>query len=200
VTTARTGIFGGAFDPIHVGHLHLAEAAADIAGLDSVLFVPVALPAHRDTHASPALRRAMTELAIAGNERFALDTTGLEQDGPAYTADTLALLRAKRPDDAFVFIAGIDSLTRSRWRRLDEVAAQLDAFLVARRAGIGDSELEQVLAGLTPQARARFQPIEVALMDVSSTAIRALIEKRRSIRYLTPDAVVEYIETNGLYR
>jgi nicotinate-nucleotide adenylyltransferase len=200
VSGHRVGIFGGAFDPIHVGHLHLAQAAADIESLDRVLFVPMATPAHRDTHAPAAHRRAMTALAIAGNERFALDDTGLEQPGPAYTADTLALLRAKRPDDAFVFIAGIDSLARSRWRRLDEVAGMLDRFLVAHRDGIEESELAPILAGLPEHLRERFVPIDVALMDVSSTAIRTLAANGRSIRYLTPDAVVEYIESNGLYR
>jgi nicotinate-nucleotide adenylyltransferase len=200
VSGGRIGIFGGAFDPIHVGHLHLAQAAADIDTLDRVLFVPMAAPAHRDTHAAAAHRRAMTALAISGNDRFALDDTGLEQAAPAYTADTLAIMRGKYPDDAFVFIAGVDSLVRSRWRRLDEVAGMLERFLVAHRDGIDESELAPMLAGLPEQLRARFVPIDVALMDVSSTAIRALVAQRRSIRYLTPDAVVEHIESNGLYR
>jgi nicotinate-nucleotide adenylyltransferase len=200
VSKGRIGVFGGTFDPIHFGHLHLAQAAADIERLDRVLFVPMAAPAHRDTHATPVHRRAMTALAIAGNERFALDDTGFEQAGPAYTADTLALMRAKHPDDALFFIAGIDSLTRSRWRRLDEVAGMLERFLVAHRGGVDESELAPILADLPQHLRARFVPIDVALMDVSSTAIRTLAAKRRSIRYLTPDAVVEHIESNGLYR
>jgi nicotinate-nucleotide adenylyltransferase len=196
----RTGVFGGTFDPIHVGHLYLAEAAADAARLDRVLFVPMASPSHRDTHAPADHRRAMTELAIAGNPRFALDVTGVEQPGPAYTADTLALMRAKYQNDALIFIAGIDSLTRSRWRRLDEVAALLERFLVAARPGVDDSELGPVLAELPPALRERFERLDVALTDVSSTAIRTLVSKRRSIRYLTPDAVVRYIEEKGLYR
>ena len=200
MSSGRIGIFGGTFDPIHVGHLHLAQAAVDIETLDRVLFVPMAAPAHRDTHAAAAHRRAMTALAIAGNDRFALDDTGLEQAAPAYTADTLAIIRAKRPDDLLVFIAGIDSLARSRWRRLDEVAGMLERFLVAQRDGIDASELAPILADLPEPLRARFVPIDVALMDVSSTAIRALVAKRRSIRYLTPDAVVQHIESNGLYR
>jgi len=109
-------------------------------------------------------------------------------------------LRSKRPDDRFVFIAGIDSLARSPWRRLDEVAESLERFLVAHRGAIASSELDAALAGLPERLRARFVPIDVALMDVSSTAIRELVRQRRSIRYLTPDAVVGYIETNGLYR
>ena len=197
---ARIGVFGGTFDPIHVGHLYLAEAAAESAGLERVLFVPVAAPGHREAHAAAVHRRAMTELAIAGNARFTLDETGMEQPSPAYTADTLALMRRRYPNAALSFIAGIDSLTRSRWRRLEEVATQLDRFLVAARDGVDDGELAPVIADLAPDLRARFQRINVLMTDVSSTAIRALIGKRRSVRYLVPEAVIAYIETHGLYR
>ena len=200
MTRRRTGIFGGTFDPIHVGHLHLAEAVADIASLDVVLFVPMASPAHRDTHAPAESRKKMTELGIADNPRFALETTGLEQSAPAYTVDTLALLRTKRPEDDFFFIAGIDSLARSQWRRLDEVVSALTRFFVASRGGVGDGELEPVLAGLPDRLRARFERVDVDLIDVSSTAVRRLVREGRSIRYLVPDSVREHIEKNALYR
>ena len=196
----RTGVFGGAFDPIHLGHLHLAQAAAEAGALERVLFVPIAAPAHRDTHAGADHRRAMTELAIAGNPRFQLDETGLHQPAPAYTADTLALMRKRYPDDRFFFIAGIDALTRSKWRRLDEVAAALERFYVGARSGVDASELAPVIGDVPPELRGRFEPFEVSLMDVSSTAIRALVAKRKSIRYLVPDAVMRYVEENGLYR
>lgn len=196
----RTGIFGGNFDPIHVGHLYIADAVCDRTKLDRVLFLPMAAPAHRETHAPAHDRRAMTELAIAGNEKFALETTGLEQRAPAYTADTLALLRAKYPEDDFFFIAGIDALTRSTWRRLDEVARALARFYVAARSGVGSADLDPVLAELSPDLRSRFECIDVALVDVSSTAIRELVASGRSIRYLVPDLVREYIAAHGLYR
>lgn len=194
------GVFGGTFDPIHIGHLYVAQAAAETHGLDRILFVPVAAPAHRETHSSPAHRRAMVARAIDGNPMFALDDTGLEQPAPAYTADTLALLRKKYPGDALYFIAGIDSLTRSRWRRLDEVAAALERFLVAARDGVDEAELAPVLSDLAPDLRAKFERLDSALTDVSSTTIRELVRQNRSIRYLAPDAVVEYIKANGLYR
>lgn len=196
----RIGLLGGTFDPIHVGHLHLAQAVADVAELDKVLFLPVGSPAHRETHARAEDRKAMTQLAIARNARFEFDDTALAQPAPAYTADTLALLREKRPDDRFCFIAGIDSLVRSRWRRLDEVAAALEKFYVARRDGVDVAELAPMLADLTPELRARFEVVEVSLMDVSSTEIRALVKAGRSIRYLVPDAVAGYIADHSLYR
>lgn len=196
----RVGLLGGTFDPIHIGHLHLAQAVADVAQLDRVLFLPVASPAHRETHASAHDRKEMTQLAIARNARFVLDETALEQPAPAYTADTLALVRAKRPDLRLCFIAGIDSLARSRWRRLDEVAASLEKFYVARRDGVEIDELDRVLDGLAPDLRARFEIVDVALMDVSSTEIRALVKAGRSIRYLVPDVVAGYIADKSLYR
>lgn len=196
----RVGLLGGTFDPIHIGHLHLAQAVADVAELDRVLFLPVGSPAHRETHADAEHRKAMTQLAIARNSRFEFDDTALVQPAPAYTADTLALLREKRPDDRFCFIAGIDSLVRSRWRRLDEVAAALEKFYVARRDGVDVAELAPMLAGLAPELRARFEVIDVSLMDVSSTQIRALVKAGRSIRYLVPDAVAGYIADHSLYR
>jgi nicotinate-nucleotide adenylyltransferase len=200
VSGGRTGVFGGTFDPIHVGHLHLADAVASTEKLDRVLFVPMGSPAHRPTHADARHRRAMTELAIAGNPRFAFDAAGLEQPAPGYTADTLALLRSKRPHDSFYFIAGIDALTRSTWRRLDEVAGALDTFFVASRDGVSDDELDDVLRGLTEDLRRRFKRIAAPLVDLSSTTIRMLVEQGRSIRYLVPDAVRDYIEEHRLYR
>lgn len=200
MSAQRIGLLGGTFDPIHIGHLHLAQAVADVAALDKVLFMPVGSPAHRETHASADDRKEMTQLAIARNARFEFDDTALEQPAPAYTADTLALLRQKRPDDRFCFIAGIDSLARSRWRRLDEVARALEKFYVARREGVDVAELAPMLADLEPESRARFEIVDVSLMDVSSTEIRALVKAGRSIRYLVPDAVAGYIADRALYR
>jgi len=196
----RIGLLGGTFDPIHIGHLHLAQAVADVADLEKVLFMPVGSPAHRETHASAEDRKEMTQLAIARNSRFEFDDTALEQPAPAYTADTLKLLREKRPDDTFCFIAGIDSLVRSRWRRLDEVARSLEKFYVARREGVDVAELVPMLSDLAPELRARFEVVDVSLMDLSSTEIRALVKAGRSIRYLVPDVVAGYIADHSLYR
>jgi len=200
VSGERIGLLGGTFDPIHIGHLHLAQAVADVAALDKVLFMPVGSPAHRETHAPADDRKEMTQLAIARNTRFEFDGTALEQPAPAYTADTLALLRERRPHDRFCFIAGIDSLARSRWRRLDEVAAALEKFYVARREGVDVAELALTLADLAPELRARFEIVDVSLMDLSSTEIRALVKAGRSVRYLVPDVVAGYIADRSLYR
>jgi nicotinate-nucleotide adenylyltransferase len=200
VSGARLGLLGGTFDPIHYGHLFIAEAVRAIAGLDRVLFVPVGNPSHRAVHAGAAERLAMIEAAIKDNPTFSVDTTALEQPGPVYTADTLALLRAKYPGDELHFIAGVDSLTISRWRRLDEVAAALARFYVVRREGARTEDIAGIIGDLPADLQARFEVLDLPLVDVSASVIRDRVKLGQPIRYLTPDDVGRLIETRRLYR
>jgi nicotinate-nucleotide adenylyltransferase len=200
VTTRRTGVLGGTFDPIHFGHLFIAQAVRELAGLDRVLFLPVGDPAHREVHASAQDRCEMVRRAIAGNDAFVLDTTALEQSGPVYTADTLALLKTKLPGDELSFIAGVDSLTISRWRRLDEVAAALARFYVVRREGARSEDVAGIIADLPADLRERFVVLDMPLVDISASVIRARVQAGQSIRYLTPDDVARLIVDRGLYR
>ena len=196
----RSGVLGGTFDPIHYGHLFIAEAVRARARLDRVLFVPVGDPAHREVFAPARERAAMVELAIAGNDAFTLDDTALSQPGPVYTADTLALMRTRYPDDELHFIAGLDSLTVSRWRRLDEVAAALTNFYVVRRAGSHNADISGAIGDLPPSLKSRFVILDLPLVDISATVIRERVKRDETIRYLTPDAVALHIESKRLYR
>jgi nicotinate-nucleotide adenylyltransferase len=199
--TRRTGILGGAFDPVHNGHLAIARDALGKATLDRVLFMPVGAPAHRATHAPAADRAEMVRLALETEDpRLQFDATALDQPGPAYTADTLALARKAYPDDALFFIAGADSLSLSKWRRLDEVAAAVERFYVVPRPGSTWSDVEAVIGDLEPAMRARFVPIDIAVPDTSASEIRARIAAGESIVGLVPDAVARYIERVGLYK
>jgi nicotinate-nucleotide adenylyltransferase len=199
--TRRTGILGGAFDPVHNGHLEIARGALEKAQLDRVLFMPVGSPAHRATHAPAVDRAEMVRLAIERDDsRLQFDATALDQLGPAYTADTLALARKKLPDDALFFIAGADSLAHSPWRRLDEVAAALERFYIVPRRGSTWSDVEKVIAGLDPPLRARFAPLDITVADISASEIRARVASGESIDGLVPDAVARYIERAGLYK
>ncbi|HZV78047.1 MAG TPA: nicotinate-nucleotide adenylyltransferase [Candidatus Binatus sp.] len=200
MTTRRTGLLGGTFDPIHFGHLFIAQAVRELAGLDRVLFLPVGDPAHREVHSSAQDRCEMVRRAIAGNDAFVLDTTALEQPGPVYTADTLALLNAKLPDDELSFIAGVDSLTVSRWRRLDEVAAALARFYAVRREGARSEDVAAIIADLPAPLRERFVVLDLPLVDISASVIRARVRAGQSVRYLTPDDVARLIVDRGLYR
>jgi len=195
----RLGILGGAFDPIHIGHLFVASAVAAQAGLDRVLFLPVGDPAHRAANAPAAARQAMVQQAIADNPLFALDDTALRQPGPVYTADTMPLLRRAYPDAQFDFIAGADSLVDTPWRRLDEVVRALHRFYVVARQGTDPRRIAPALATLPPELAQRFELLNLPLVDVSSSIIRQRIALGKPIRYLVPDTVADYIRREALY-
>ncbi len=195
------GIFGGGFDPIHNGHLFVAEAVCEACGLDRVLFVPTRDGAHRTTPVATTRQRTeMVRLAIASNPAFAFDETDLADDATGFTADLLPKLRARYPDDRFTFIVGGDSLVRSRWNRLDEILAQLERFVIAPRGDVSASELDGALDDIPAAQREKFQFLDLPLVAESATLIRARLAARKSVRYLVPESVFRYIDEHGLYR
>jgi nicotinate-nucleotide adenylyltransferase len=197
----KVGIFGGGFDPIHNGHLFVAEAVRDDIGLDRVLFVPTLHGPHRSTPVgTPAQRAAMVRLAIAANTAFALDETDLAPDATGYTADLLPKIRARFPDDELIFVVGGDSLVRSRWSRLDAILMQVAGFVVAPRGEVTGTELDAALADLAPDLRAKVRMLDLPLVAESATLIRTRLAAGRSVRYLVPEPVYRYIEEHGLYR
>jgi nicotinate-nucleotide adenylyltransferase len=197
----RVGIFGGGFDPIHNGHLFVAEAVRDDLGLDRVVLVPTLNGRHRTVPVATAEQRAtMVRLAIAANAAFAFDDSDLAPDATGYTVDLLPKMRARYPDDELTFIAGGDSLVRSRWNRLDDVLAQLAEFVVAPRGAVTLAEIENAVADLSPQSRAKIHVVDLPLVAESATLIRARLSAGRSVRYLVPEPVYRYIEEWKLYR
>jgi nicotinate-nucleotide adenylyltransferase len=196
----RLGILGGTFDPIHLGHLILAQAAAEHLGLDRVLFVPAGLqPLKRDRPHTPAPHRVrMVELAIADNPRFALSRADVDHPGPSYTVETLDRLRAAwGPQAAFWFIIGLDSLASLRaWRDPAGLLART-RLAVADRPGVA-IDLPALTAAL-PQLPARLDWIPAPLIAISASDLRARAAAGRSLRYLVPDAVAAYIADHHLY-
>jgi nicotinate-nucleotide adenylyltransferase len=197
----KIGVFGGGFDPVHNGHLFVAEAVRDDIGLDKVVFVPTLNGRHRTVPVATAEQRAtMVRLAIAANADFAFDDSDLAPDATGYTVDLLPRLRARFPDDELTFIAGGDSLVRSRWNRLDEVLSQLAEFVVAPRGAVTLAEIENAIADLSPDLRAKIHVVDLPLVAESATLIRARLSAGRSVRYLVPEPVYRYIEEWKLYR
>jgi len=199
----RLGIFGGSFDPIHNGHLFVAEAVREACALERVLFVPTREGKHYRNgamSAPPGERAQMIRLAIAANVAFGIDESDLAPEASGYTADLLPRLHARHPGAAFTFIAGGDSLVRSRWRRLDEVIDALEAFVVAPRGGVGDDEIDAALAQFDPERRAKARRLDLPLVAESATLIRERMAAGKSVRYLIPEPVHRYIEERGLYR
>lgn len=193
-------LFGGAFDPIHNGHLFIAEAARAVLQADRVIFLPSGNPRHREPlWAGVHDRCTMVRIAIAGNPAFALDETDTLDDATGYTADLLPRLRARYPGAAFTFLVGGDSLAAAPWRRFDELLTQLESFVIAPRDGGGD-DLASITANLTADSQRKVRLLELSRVPDSATIIRAERAAGRSARYLVPEPVWRYIETHGLYR
>jgi nicotinate-nucleotide adenylyltransferase len=194
------GVFGGSFDPIHNGHLFVAEAVREACGLSRVLFVPTRQGHHRGALLAQAQARAdMIRLAIAANTSFALDDSDLAPEATGFTADLLPRLAKRYPDEELTFIVGGDSLVHSRWERLDAILDQLAAFVIAPRGEVTETELDAALAGLDPPHRAKIQYLDVPLVPESATIIRGRLAERLSVRYLVPEPVYRYINENRLY-
>lgn len=195
----RIGVFGGTFDPIHMGHLIVAEDARAALQLDEILFIPAGQPWFKsfkqitDAHH----RLAMVRLAVESNPYFAVSAIEVKRSGPSYTVDTLAELRCMRAAAEFVVILGIDALREiDRWhqpRRLFEFAS------VIGMARPGTSLDISVLNAAIPGASSRMQLLDSALVDISGTDIRQRAAAGRSIRYRVPAEVERYIHENGLY-
>jgi len=208
-TGVRYGILGGTFDPPHIGHLALAQEAHARLALDRVWFAPAASPPHKRGRAiSPAVeRRAMVELAIAGDERFGLETVDLDRPGPAYTVETLRLLRERWGPEAWIgFIVGWDMLlSLPTWHEPQATLAALDALVAARRPGYtsaSDAEDAETLAALErslPGLRARLTTLPAPQLAIASSDLRERVARGLPVRYLTPDPVRAYIAAHGLY-
>ena len=197
----RLGIFGGTFDPIHNAHLFLAESARLLEGLDRVLWVPTREKKHyRDAaQADAAHRCAMILAGIDGNAGFALDESDLRDDATGYTADLLPLLKKKYPKASFTFIIGADSLANSPWERFDEVLEQLERFVIAPRIGVRPEALQRVIAAVPKGLRERIATLNMPELTESATLVRTLLSQGRSVRYLVPEAVWQYIVAHNLY-
>lgn len=191
------GIMGGTFDPVHYGHLLMAERACEAAELDRVFFVPAGEPAHKDASTvTPAeMRVEMTGLAVAGNPRFEVSRIEVDRPGSSYAVDTLRQLRDTFPEDDAFFIIGSDTAAEMvTWYQAAELP-KLACFLVAERPGYGIEHLHS----LPTDFRGGMRSFRSPLVDISSTEIRARVSEGRSIRYMTPPDVCLFIERHKLY-
>jgi nicotinate-nucleotide adenylyltransferase len=183
-------LFGGSFDPVHIGHLIVAESAADALGV-GVRFLPAKeQPFKRSAHVATADQRAaMLDLAVAGNPRFSVERIELELPAPSYTVVTLRALAQREPGNRFTLLLGADAAAElPAWYEVEALPVLADVVVFARPG-------ERV-----PRHPLVRRVIDVPGIDVSATAVRARLARGASIRYLVPDAVCEYIAAHGLYR
>lgn len=200
MTRPRLGIFGGTFDPVHLGHLVAATDLAHALRLDRTVFMPAGRPPHKnaDLVVDDDHRLEMLRLALADNPAFEISTLDLERDGPSYTADLLELLAKREPGAELVFLMGEDSLRDlPTWHQPERILLRAEIG-VALRPGVG-ADLEALYA-LLPAARGRVTVVPTPLIGVSSTDIRRRVAAGEPIRYQVPDAVLAYILRTGLYR
>lgn len=191
---ARLGLFGGTFDPIHTGHLVVAETVRDVLELDEVWFIPANTPPHKAAPAIPAVERAaMVERAVADHPAFRLSRVDLDRPGPSFAEDTIETIRAARPGDDLFYIIGADMLRELHtWRHPDRLVT-LAQFVAVTRPG------ESLAESASPVAE-RVVRVEMPPLAISSTDIRARVAAGRSIRYLVPAPVAAYISQHQLYR
>jgi len=186
----KIGILGGTFNPIHIGHLILAEEVREKLFLDKVIFVPAYIPPHKQNFeiADAQARLGMVKAAIKGNSFFASSDIEIKRKGLSYTADTIKVLNEKFPGDQLYFIAGSDLLKYlDEWKDFQELLG-LVKFVAATRPGY---PLENIPAYV--------QRVSIRAVDVSAFEIRQCIKDSKSFRYLVPEAVFEYINKKKLY-
>ncbi len=195
------GIFGGTFDPIHIGHLRLATEVAETLGLDRVHLVPAAIPPHREEPLLDAdTRLELAAESIADDPRLVLDDREHRRAGPSYTSDTLAEFAAEFPGEPLVLMMGMDAFNGlPDWHEVDRILEMAHVAVAtrpgARARGTALRWLEERRASageLAGAAPGRIVPVEITRLDISATSLRALVEEGRSLRYLVPEPVVRH--------
>ena len=197
----KVGIMGGTFDPIHCGHLATAEAVKDALALDQVLFIPSARPPHKRGRkiVEAEHRLAMTILATCSHPDFHVSTIEILRTGPSYAVDTIDALKSIFADDTqFFFILGADAaLELSTWHNAQELVDKCN-FVVATRQGT-EFDMRTVEKDFSIESRRHLLRVETPALEISSTDIRDKVRRGRSIRYLVPELVEQYIRKECLY-
>jgi nicotinate-nucleotide adenylyltransferase len=199
----KTGILGGTFDPIHLGHLITAENARDALGLDEVLLVPTGCSYFKKDQkvTPPQLRYEMTCLAAAGNPFLNVTDLETKRPGNSYTSQTLWELHRERPDEELYYIVGADTLVlMSLWKDPQAIFDSCTILVETREDAVSAAGLQDEIDRLKDRFHAKIQVIPKKNIEISSTEIRDRVQAGRSIRYLVPTAVEEYIHSHRLYR
>ena len=200
----RLGIFGGTFDPVHFGHLALAEECLAAANLDELWLVPAASPPHKGGKKLSRFdqRKEMLELAIAGNEKFKVEPMEADRPGPSFTSDTLEEIHKRKPnDELFLIIGGDSALEFSTWKDPAKIVS-LATIIVRIRPGFIMPTEQEFISQLGKELGVVPKVIFVAgppFLDVSSSLLKERVSNNKSIRYLLPRAVEVYIQQKKLY-
>jgi nicotinate-nucleotide adenylyltransferase len=196
----RVGIFGGTFDPVHQGHMIIAEQVMNELRLDRVVFVPGGIPPHKEAYsvrANAEDRFAMVEAAVAGNDKFSVDRVEVDAGRPMHSVETVGIFKERSPEDEWFFIMGADEVSNLlAWKEPDRLLEQV-VMVAATRPGYDLSKLDHLEAAL--RNFDRIFPVECTRVDISATGIRRRMLQGKSIRYLVPEGVYGIIEQRRLY-
>lgn len=198
----RVGIMGGTFNPIHIGHLIIAEAAYEAYDLDEVLFVPSGVSYMKDqSEILDAKKRVhMTGLAIEDNPHFALSTIEIDRDGNSYSYETLETLRKQNPNTEYFFLVGSDTLFALETWKHPEILLPSCTILVAVRNGVPMEKMQEHAKYLEEKFGGSIQLLTTPNIEISATDIRNRIAANRNVKYFLTDSVLQFIEKNGLYK
>lgn len=195
------GIMGGTFNPIHIGHLILAQEVREKMNLDNIIFIPAGNPPHKQINdiVGAAHRLEMVRLAVENNEKFYVSDIEIERVGKTYTYDTLIELHKMYFGNKIYFIIGYDTLKElNTWRKISEVC-KLCSFIVVNRNN-DYSEMNEEIEKKKSEYDAQIHVVNIPNIEISSTNIREKLLLNKSIKYIVPDNVLNYIYKNGLYR
>jgi nicotinate-nucleotide adenylyltransferase len=200
----RVAIFGGSFDPVHFGHLWMAELSREALELDQVIFIPTATSPLKPSGptATNEQRLAMLRLALSGHAALCIDTRELDRGGVSYTVDTVRALKQERPNDEFFLLMGTDAFNSlDRWKEPESLLALITP-VVLRRGGDADADwsLIERLVGRERCEEIRAAALSIPMIEVSSGELRDRVLHGKSIRYRVPRPVESYIEAEKLYR
>ncbi len=199
---AGFGILGGTFDPIHFGHLFLAEQSRETFDLSKVIFVPASIPPHKIGEVSLSVeeRFKMVELAIKTHPQFQVSKVEVTRVGPSYSIDTIRTLKSENPGQDSFFILGFDSLlSLNTWKNYRQILDEAQ-IIAAMRPGFPQFVTDRDWPDFLKPYRHRIHILKAPLIDISATWLRNELKTGRSIRYLVPDTIFEYINRTQLYR
>lgn len=197
----KYGIFGGSFNPIHYGHLMICEYIKEEMGLDKVIFIPTGNPPHKDLEVSTEDRYEMVRLAISPNPDFEISDIETTRDKLSYTVDTIRELKKIYKEEKLYFLIGLDSLFQLKtWMKIGDLSKEIE-FVVALRPGYLDKEeINKEIDFLRENFGTKINLIKTPLYEISSTDLRDRIREGKSLRYLIPKKVLDYIEESGFYK
>lgn len=197
----KYGIFGGSFNPIHYGHLMICEYIKEEMGLDKVIFIPTGNPPHKELELSAKDRYEMVRLAISPNPDFEISDIETTRVKKSYTVDTIRELKKIYKEEKLYFLIGLDSLFQLKtWMKIEDLSQEIE-FVVALRPGYLDKEeINKEIDFLRENFGTKINLIKTPLYEISSTDLRDRIREGKSLRYLIPKKVLDYIEESGFYK